>query len=144
MIILDVSLPLILAGVGMLNPAFFIAIMFVWADLCLGGLPYPKTRKETNLFRHFGFIYSDPYRWMENADTTELSTWVRKQNDLVGSWTGGSLRDSIREEFKEILDSQKVVVVTATKTADEVREAIEKTGKVAVLVGSGSSTGKIK
>ena len=35
------------------------------------------------------------------------------------------------------------VVVTATKTADEVREAIEKTGKVAVLVGSGSSTGKI-
>ena len=47
-------------------------------------------------------------------------------------------------EFSIDLDSQKVVVVTATKTADEVREAIEKTGKVAVLVGSGSSTGKIK
>ena len=31
----------------------------------------------------------------------------------------------------------------STKTADEIREAIEKTGKVAVLVGSGSSTGKI-
>ena len=47
-------------------------------------------------------------------------------------------------EYSTDVDSQKVVVVTDTKTADEVREAIEKTGKVAVLIGSGSSGGKIR
>ena len=47
-------------------------------------------------------------------------------------------------EYSIDVDSQKVVVVTATKTADEVREAFEKTGKVAVLIGSGSSGGKIR
>ena len=47
-------------------------------------------------------------------------------------------------EYSIDVDRQKVVVITATKTADEVREAIEKTGKVAVLVGSGTSTGKIR
>ena len=47
-------------------------------------------------------------------------------------------------EYSIDLDNQKVVVITATKTADEVKEAIEKTGKVAVLIGSGSSGGKIR
>lgn len=47
-------------------------------------------------------------------------------------------------EYSIDVDRQKVVVVTSNKTADEVKEAIETTGKVAVLVGSGGSAGKIR
>ena len=57
---------------------------------------------------------------------------------------GEALNNHDIGEYSIDVDNQKVLVITTTKTADEVREAIEKTGKVAVLVGIGGSGSKIR
>ena len=50
---------------------------------------------------------------------------------------GAALASHGLEDYSISVAAQKVVVVTRDRASDEVREVIEQTGKVAVLVGSG-------
>ena len=36
----------------------------------------------------FGMVVSDPYRWMENNDNAELTTWLRAQGDCARQYLG--------------------------------------------------------
>ena len=50
---------------------------------------------------------------------------------------GAALASHGLEDYSISVAAQKVVVVTRDRSSDEVKEVIEQTGKVAVLVGSG-------
>src|SRR3979490_582437 len=49
-------------------------------------LAYPTARKVEQTDDYFGTTVSDPYRWMEDVDSTELKTWVDAENELPTSY----------------------------------------------------------
>ena len=46
-------------------------------------LSYPATKKGETVEDHFGTKVADPYRWMEDLDSKDVSEWVAAQNRLT-------------------------------------------------------------
>lgn len=49
-------------------------------------LTYPAARTAEQTDVYFGTSVSDPYRWMEDVDSSELKTWVDAENELTQSF----------------------------------------------------------
>ena len=47
---------------------------------------YPKPKKVEQTDTYHGTMVSDPYRWMETADTPELTSWIEAENKLTDSY----------------------------------------------------------
>jgi prolyl oligopeptidase len=47
------------------------------------GLKYPHTRREDIIEEVHGVKIEDPYRWLEDASSSEVQEWVEKQNELT-------------------------------------------------------------
>src|SRR5437016_4716180 len=66
---------------------------------------YPPTRKDSVTNTLHGVEITDPYRWLENADSPDVRAWVEKQNhfteDFLGKLPG---REKIRERLNVLLD----------------------------------------
>jgi prolyl oligopeptidase len=43
-------------------------------------LSYPATKTGTVVDDYFGTKVADPYRWMEDLDSTEVASWVAAEN----------------------------------------------------------------
>jgi prolyl oligopeptidase len=63
-------------------------------------LSYPEARKADVVEEQFGFKVSDPYRWMEDASSSELAGWIARQNELSAGYLG---RLPLREHFQKRL-----------------------------------------
>ena len=44
---------------------------------------YPKSKKVDVFDIYHGQVVRDPYRWLENLDSDETQTWIRKQNQFT-------------------------------------------------------------
>ncbi|HRR07426.1 MAG TPA: prolyl oligopeptidase family serine peptidase [Rhodothermales bacterium] len=63
-------------------------------------LPYPETRKTTQMDDYHGTMVSDPYRWLEDDHSLETAAWVEAQNRVTFDWLGKiPARDKIRERL---------------------------------------------
>ena len=47
------------------------------------GRKYPETRRENIVDEVHGVKIEDPYRWLEDASSKEVTDWVEKQNELT-------------------------------------------------------------
>ncbi len=66
---------------------------------------YPPTRKEPVTENLHGVTITDPYRWLENADSPEVRAWVEKQNHLTEEFLSKLPgREKIRERLNVLLD----------------------------------------
>jgi prolyl oligopeptidase len=45
---------------------------------------YPETRRDTTIVDNHGL--TDPYRWLEDADSAETKAWIKSQNQLTHSY----------------------------------------------------------
>ncbi len=48
-------------------------------------ISYPQTRRDDVVEDHFGTKIADPYRWLEDADSSDTAEWVRRQNEVTQS-----------------------------------------------------------
>ncbi|HRK75260.1 MAG TPA: hypothetical protein PLL64_13345, partial [Rhodothermales bacterium] len=63
-------------------------------------LPYPETRKTTQMDDYHGTMVSDPYRWLEDDHSLETAAWVEAQNRVTFDWLGKiPAPDKIRERL---------------------------------------------
>ncbi|MGB5250641.1 MAG: prolyl oligopeptidase family serine peptidase [Gammaproteobacteria bacterium] len=46
------------------------------------GLVYPPARRSDHVDDYFGTEVADPYRWMEDLDSSEVADWVKAENDI--------------------------------------------------------------
>jgi len=44
---------------------------------------YPTTRKVDTVTNYFGTKVADPYRWMEDVETSEIADWVKSENAIT-------------------------------------------------------------
>src|SRR6185503_20269611 len=63
-------------------------------------LSYPEARKSDVVEEQFGVRVSDPYRWMEDASSSELAGWITRQNELSAGYLQ---RLPLREHFQKRL-----------------------------------------
>jgi len=69
---------------------------------------YPIARKTDVVDDYFGTKISDPYRWMEDLDSTELAEWVNAQNKLTFDYLGRlPLREHFRRRITELWNYPK-------------------------------------
>ena len=65
--------------------------------------PYPQTAKEDVVDDYFGTKVADPYRWLEDDNSSETAVWVKAQNAVTEDYLSQiPFRDKIRERLTEI------------------------------------------
>ncbi len=74
-------------------------------------LEYPKAKKGDLVDDYFGTKVSDPYRWLEDTDSTETADWVKAENVLTtGYMEKLPDRVSFREELTKLLNYPRYTV----------------------------------
>ena len=72
------------------------------------GIDYPNSKKTDQTDDYHGTIVADPYRWLEDVDSTETLEWIKKQNEVTFSFLEQiSSRDVIRNRLTELWDFPK-------------------------------------
>ena len=66
---------------------------------------YPPTRKGDQVDDYHGTKVADPYRWLEDADSSETAEWVKAQNELTfGYLRKLPRRERLKARFTELWD----------------------------------------
>ena len=72
------------------------------------GIDYPNSKKTDQTDDYHGTIVADPYRWLEDVDSTETLEWIKKQNEVTFSFLEQiPSRDVIRNRLTELWDFPK-------------------------------------
>ncbi|GAC1576561.1 MAG: prolyl oligopeptidase family serine peptidase [Candidatus Elarobacter sp.] len=72
-------------------------------------LAYPDAVRGTVTDTYFGTTVSDPYRWLEDVDSAQTTTWVKAEGDLTRSYLDAiPQRAAIRGAYRKLLNYQKL------------------------------------
>ena len=70
---------------------------------CQVRLKYPETKKVSHVDNYFGTEVPDPYRWLEDMESSEVKEWVNAQNDITFNYLDViPYRSKIKERLTEI------------------------------------------
>ena len=71
-------------------------------------LSYPTTRKTEQTDDYHGVQVSDPYRWLEDADSPETQAWVEAQNEVTFGYLNQiPAREKIKQRLTKLWDYEK-------------------------------------
>ncbi|MEM6431410.1 MAG: S9 family peptidase, partial [Deinococcota bacterium] len=74
-------------------------------------LTYPQTHKVDQVDDYHGTSVADPYRWLEQPDSSETKAWIQAQNDLTFDYLAKLPdRDALRKRLTELWDVPKASV----------------------------------
>ncbi len=70
---------------------------------------YPATRKDTSVTENYhGTQIADPYRWLEDDQSTETKEWVTRQNIVTNGYLSQiPFRDKVKARLEQIFDYEK-------------------------------------
>ena len=72
-------------------------------------MPYPDTRKDAVVDVYHGTEVKDPYRWLEDDNSTETKAWVAAQNAVTESYLKTiPQRGAIRERLKNLWNYERI------------------------------------
>ena len=73
---------------------------------------YPQTRKGDTVDNYNGTRIADPYRWLENTDSTETAAWVAAENKLTEQYLAGiPRRAALRERLNTLFNYERYASV---------------------------------
>ena len=77
-------------------------------------LQYPSAKKGDVVDDYHGTKVTDPYRWMEDLDSEDVSAWVAAQNALTNRYLASlPSRDHFKERISVLWDFPKTTIPTA-------------------------------
>lgn len=72
-------------------------------------LNYPETKKVDTVTNYFGTEVKDPYRWLEDDESTETEAWVKAENKVTFDYLNQiPYRDSLKERLSKLWNYEKV------------------------------------
>lgn len=87
--------------------AFILAVIF-FPEVFSQTINYPRTEKVTQTDNYFETKVEDPYRWMENIDSSAVTQWVNEENKITNDYLGKiPYRDKIKNRLEEIWNYPK-------------------------------------
>lgn len=76
-------------------------------------IEYPETKKGEVQDEYFGTIVNDPFRWLEDDNSTQTVEWVKSQNELTFAYLKTiPYRDAMKQRLTKIWDFPKVSAPT--------------------------------
>src|SRR6266700_7103856 len=70
---------------------------------------YPQPRKADTSDSYFGTKVSDPYRWMEDLNASELKQWIDAENAITYRYLDGlPARDRLKARITELYNYPRV------------------------------------
>ena len=92
--------------------SFTIAALLLAASPVLAAaakLAYPDAPRGAVSDTYFGTAVADPYRWMEDVDAPQTTSWVKAEGDLTRSYLDAiPQRTAIRNAYRKLIDYEKV------------------------------------
>jgi prolyl oligopeptidase len=74
-------------------------------------LSYPPAPRGTVTDNYFGTTVADPYRWLEDVDSAQTTSWVRAEGDLTRAYLDAiPQRAAIRAAFSKLLNYERLSV----------------------------------
>ncbi|HSQ36067.1 MAG TPA: S9 family peptidase, partial [Candidatus Binatia bacterium] len=71
-------------------------------------LKYPFSKKTNQVDDYFGIKVADPYRWLEDVNSTETAAWVLAQKNLTEKYLQAiPFREKFRARLTETADYEK-------------------------------------
>ena len=87
---------------------FLIAIMGCSSEKI--DMKYPETKKDPVLENIFNKDINDPYRWLEEFTSNEVSDWVEEQNKLSNKYLQNDYQKEIKDSLEAIWISKDISV----------------------------------
>lgn len=91
-----------------------LALLVLWAFFVAavpaqnGGFSYPKPRRSDQSDNFHGTMVPDPYRWMEDTESSETREWIEAQNRLTDSYLATiPEREKIRNRLTELWNYER-------------------------------------
>jgi prolyl oligopeptidase len=73
-----------------------------------GALAYPQTNKGDVVEELHGVRVADPYRWLEDLDSTDTAAWVKAQNDVTSAYLQAiPARERIQTRLTHLWDFER-------------------------------------
>ncbi|MEO6220729.1 MAG: S9 family peptidase, partial [Ginsengibacter sp.] len=92
----------------MKNNIFFFFTLIMITSLSFSQIKYPETKKVLQEDNYFGTIVSDPYRWLEDDNSTETKNWVEAQNKITEAYLSKiPFRDKVKSKLEEMWNYAK-------------------------------------
>ena len=90
-------------GRGLLAASLFLPLAG-----CAAGDRYPVTRQDDVVDDYHGTMVADPYRWLEDTQSSETAAWVAAQNGVTDRYLGEiSERAALRERLTEVWNYER-------------------------------------
>lgn len=72
-------------------------------------LPYPKPHTVPQTDTYFGTAVPDPYRWLEDTDSTETRAWIDAENRVTASYFQplAPLRNTLRARMESLVNYER-------------------------------------
>src|ERR1051325_5760332 len=72
-------------------------------------LHYPQTKKVDHVDTYFGTKVVDPYRWLENVDSSDVHEWVKEENDVTNAYLAKiPYREKLRARIEKLLNYPRI------------------------------------
>ena len=69
---------------------------------------YPSSKKVDQQDNYFGTKVSDPYRWLEDENSTDTKSWIKAEKQVTEQYLSAiPFREKIKQHYKEILNQPK-------------------------------------
>ena len=72
------------------RPAVALALATLAVSITAQQMRYPETRKSDQVDTYFGVRVADPYRWLEDENSTETAGWVEAENKVTFAYLDAS------------------------------------------------------
>lgn len=87
-----------------MRAAIIIFSFVIMTNVCFSQIKYPDARKVDQKDNYFGTIVPDPYRWLENDNSTETKQWVNEENHITENYLSkipfrNQIKDSLEKYF---------------------------------------------
>src|SRR5262245_20307814 len=72
---------------------------------------YPPSKTITQIDDYFGRKIADPYRWMEDLNSADVTAWVKSQNEVTERYLAAlPIRERFKSRLTELYDRVRVSV----------------------------------
>ncbi|MBN9351663.1 MAG: S9 family peptidase [Chitinophagaceae bacterium] len=87
-----------------MRAAIIIFSFVIMTNVCFSQIKYPDARKVDQKDDYFGTIVPDPYRWLEDDNSTETKQWVNEENYITENYLSkipfrNQIKDSLEKYF---------------------------------------------